>query len=414
MSNSDIEQSGTVKGHLPNEASLSGRISNGLSLSGHISIGSGAGDFIIKMTIEVNGDYYTVTSCDATVEQIDAAVAAEKRVVVIASIDSTILELPMVQGNKGNSYYFCAILSESVFLSSVYKIENTSDWSFGMIQIVDITAEDVGYPNSFGEGAPENVGQALDVLITGFNATRKDILRLNKSEHTHSNKAVLDKFTETDGKPNYNGEALGGGSGDFIIKMTVESDDDGNYIVTSCDATVEQIDAAVAAEKRVVVISTDTASGAVFELPMLQGMEDNSYYFGMFLAGQVIASFVQKIGENKAGWQFLMTEIEADAISYSNDMMPDVFSVGDALNKLVPKSHTHTNKDTLDLLSDSNGKLQYNGSDVGLKGDKGDTGAAGADGYTPVKGTDYWTAADKAEIVNDTLAALPTWTGGNY
>ena len=41
----------------------------------------------------------------------------------------------------------------------------------------------------------------------------------------------------------------------------------------------------------------------------------------------------------------------------------------------------------------------------GLKGDKGDT---------PVKGTDYWTAADKAEIVNDTLAALPTWTGGNY
>lgn len=40
--------------------------------------------------------------------------------------------------------------------------------------------------------------------------------------------------------------------------------------------------------------------------------------------------------------------------------------------------------------------------------------AAGSGGYTPVKGTDYWTAADKAEIVNDTLAALPTWTGGNY
>ena len=207
----------------------------------------------------------------------------------------------------------------------------------------------------------------------------------------------------------YTDQHSGGGgastTGDFIIKMTVESDDDANYTVTSCDATVEQIDAAVAAEKRVVVISTDTASGAVFELPMLQGMEDNSYYFGMFLMGQVIASFVQKIGENKARWHFLMTEIEADAISYSNDMMPDVFSVGDALNKLVPKSHTHTNKDALDKLSDSNGKLQYNGSDVGLKG---------ADGKTPVKGTDYWTAADKAEIVNDTLAALPKWTGGNY
>ena len=37
----------------------------------------------------------------------------------------------------------------------------------------------------------------------------------------------------------------------------------------------------------------------------------------------------------------------------------------------------------------------------GDKGDKGDTGPAGADGYTPVKGTDYWTSADKAEIVEE-------------
>lgn len=434
MSNSDIEQSGTVKGRLPNEASLSGRISNGLSLSGHISIGSGAGDFIIKMTIEVNGNNYIVTSCDKTMEQIDAAVAsgqnikaiafdkyvmpmtqmeysesytfgafigsfliaanvyknpesgtddwqfylspitadiveysnaampristvgealdklvpnshahanklvldkftetdgkpaydgealgrdfvikmtvefegselivtscdttveqideavvAEKRVVLVASVDGTILELPMVQGNKGNSYYFCAIWSESVFLSSVYKIENTSDWSFGMTpNIRDITAEDVGYPNSFGEGAPENVGQALDVLITGLNATREDILRLNKSEHTHSNKSVLDKFSETDGKPTYNGEALGSGVGDFIIKMTVESNDS-YFTVASCDATIEQIDAAVAAEKRVVLIATDTASGAFWELPIVEAYPGATYIFIAYTYGR--------------------------------------------------------------------------------------------------------------------------------
>lgn len=41
-------------------------------------------------------------------------------------------------------------------------------------------------------------------------------------------------------------------------------------------------------------------------------------------------------------------------------------------------------------------------------------GKNGADGHTPEKGVDYWTAADKAEIVQDTLAALPTWTGGDY
>ena len=42
---------------------------------------------------------------------------------------------------------------------------------------------------------------------------------------------------------------------------------------------------------------------------------------------------------------------------------------------------------------------------------KGDTGAPG---HTPVKGTDYWTADDQQTIVNDVLAALPTWEGGSY
>lgn len=50
-----------------------------------------------------------------------------------------------------------------------------------------------------------------------------------------------------------------------------------------------------------------------------------------------------------------------------------------------------------------------------LKGDKGDTGATGAtgktgaDGYTPVRGTDYWTEADKVEIVQRVIETL----GGN-
>ena len=50
----------------------------------------------------------------------------------------------------------------------------------------------------------------------------------------------------------------------------------------------------------------------------------------------------------------------------------------------------------------------------GEKGARGDRGARGPEGNAPVGGTDYWTAADKTEIVNDTLAALPTWTGGGY
>lgn len=59
---------------------------------------------------------------------------------------------------------------------------------------------------------------------------------------------------------------------------------------------------------------------------------------------------------------------------------------------------------------------------TGPKGDKGETGATGPqgpagkdgangkdgkDGYTPVKSVDYYTDADKQEIVNLVLAALP-------
>lgn len=42
----------------------------------------------------------------------------------------------------------------------------------------------------------------------------------------------------------------------------------------------------------------------------------------------------------------------------------------------------------------------------GPKGDTGATGATGAAGKTPVRGTDYWTEADKAEIVRQVLASM--------
>ena len=68
-------------------------------------------------------------------------------------------------------------------------------------------------------------------------------------------------------------------------------------------------------------------------------------------------------------------------------------------------------------LTVKNGSKGSTGS-KGDKGDKGDTGATGAtgstgaagkngaDGYTPVRGTDYWTEADKVEIVQRVIETL--------
>ena len=47
----------------------------------------------------------------------------------------------------------------------------------------------------------------------------------------------------------------------------------------------------------------------------------------------------------------------------------------------------------------------------GTPGAAGAPGKNGTDGRTPVKGTDYWTASDKAEIVAEVTAALPKYGG---
>lgn len=47
----------------------------------------------------------------------------------------------------------------------------------------------------------------------------------------------------------------------------------------------------------------------------------------------------------------------------------------------------------------------------GKDGSDGTNGKDGADGKTPVKGTDYFTEADKQEMVNSVLASLPTYGG---
>ena len=84
-------------------------------------------------------------------------------------------------------------------------------------------------------------------------------------------------------------------------------------------------------------------------------------------------------------------------------------AAGNGIASIALKSGTHAagTTDTYEITFTDGTTFDffvYNGA-------KGDTGAAG---HTPVKGTDYWTDADKVEIVNDVLAALPTWTGGSY
>ncbi len=276
--------------------------------------------------------------------------------------------------------------------------------------------EIVGYAPMITGSAKVSIPDGTERLSHSLAA---EIALNTAARHSHDNKSVLDKFAESkDGKPTYDGEALGGGASDFVIKMTVASNDGGNYTVTSCDTTVEQIDTAVADEKRVVVIATDTDNNLSWDIPIVQGFNGSNYYFATFLLGQAILSFVQKVGENQARWQFIVGQIGADFISYSNDALPNMSTVGEALDELVKKSgHTHTNKDVLDNLSYSNGKLQYNGSDISIT----KTGVINALGYTPqavstkVATGSNITLADNTEYrLTDVTTLTLTYPTGNF
>lgn len=159
------------------------------------------------------------------------------------------------------------------------------------------------------------------------------------ARHSHDNKAVLDKFAESkDGKPTYDGEALGGGGGasDFIIKMTVEANGD-NYTVTSCDKTMEQIDAAVASGQNIKAVAFEQ-----YIMPLVQMQYGESYTFGAFVGSFLVMATGEKNDESGIDvWQFFLMSFTADIVGYSNDALPNVSTVGDALDELVTKSHTY-------------------------------------------------------------------------
>lgn len=200
--------------------------------------------------------------------------------------------------------------------------------------------EIVGYAPMITGSAKVSIPDGTERLSHSLAA---EIALNTAARHGHDNKSVIDLLTADDtGTLLYDGKVIGGGASDFIIKMTVTSDDNGKYTVTSCSTTVEQIDAAVADEKRVVVIATDTDNNLSWDIPIVQGFNGSNYYFATFLLGQAILSFVQKVGENQARWQFIVGQIGADFISYSNDALPNMSTVGEALDELVKKSgHTH-------------------------------------------------------------------------
>ena len=188
-----------------------------------------------------------------------------------------------------------------------------------------------------------------------------DEIALNTAaRHSHANKAVLDKFAETDGKPTYDGEALGGGGsmGTEFLVVNVQIQSGAEYTVTSHDKTYAQIDEAYKAGKQVLVVSTDGTDQ--YLLPLTIRFED-SYEFILFdgNTGFIIDA------DKQDSWTVNFINMDASVVGFSSTLETfpsNINKVSSALDWLIQKAHEHSNKSVLDGLSDSNGVLTYNGN----------------------------------------------------
>ena len=124
-----------------------------------------------------------------------------------------------------------------------------------------------------------------------------------------------------------------------------------------------------------------------------------------------------KIGDGEKPWTellFLPGDLSSDMIAAALDGAP--VDLQQFLDLLLGKTENLEafEKEMRDKLA--SGELTGPQGPKGDKGEPGDQGPAGKDGtdgvpgidgYTPQKGVDYWTEADKSEMVADVLAALP-------
>lgn len=133
-------------------------------------------------------------------------------------------------------------------------------------------------------------------------------------------------------------------------------------------------------------------TGEILTLPKMSGSVSSQSTLGGNIGAKTI-----NIGED--GATFIPSVSDDGVISWTNDKdlpNPDPVNI-----KGDPGKNGYTPIKGIDY---------FDGKD-GINGKDGVDGKNGADGRTPIKGTDYFTDADKAEMVTAVIAALPKYNG---
>ena len=212
--------------------------------------------------------------------------------------------------------------------------------------------------------------------------------------------------------------------------ITNAVDDLVNYYAKSQTLSKEEIQALVSAIPKfsisvVDALPTTGISGTTIYL-VKSGSGDDLYTEYIYANGawEILGSQrVDLTGYATETWvntriaAFVTAEKIVELLGYTPAKQSDV---GEMREELGDKLDANALPDAVnDALAQAKASGEFDGEkgdkgDPGEKGDKGDKGDPGSPGYTPVKGTDYFTEADKTELVSAVLAALPAAEGVGF
>ena len=202
--------------------------------------------------------------------------------------------------------------------------------------------------------------------------------------HSHDNKETLDKFGEVDNKLTFNGEEIGGGVSswyDLADKPTTFPPEEHTHQIADVSGLQDTLDAKVS--------SVNGQTGAVV-IPAATKTE----------AGLMSADDKAKLdGIDTTGSSGDMLKSVYDT---NDDGIVDHAAVADMIGTVtasqaesaVSEAHSHDNKETLDKFGDNNGKLTYNGVEVGSG-----SGAGGASALSELSDTANVTDATDGQVL---------------
>lgn len=279
----------------------------------------------------------------------------------------------------------------------------------------------------------------------GSDGIAAEIAENTKSRHSHDNKAVLDKLGSDGDSLTYDGQPIkGGGSStqgdwqqsdpaaaDYVknrthyetssFKVTWDGSTEGRDTVYLFDM---ESDNGAVDKFYLVKVADDIAVPLAFESLTANDLAFNEsgstvpgtdvvgdFAIDKFNGGYMVAPYLVYCTANSA--QLELAEFET-AVTVTKGLWYVTGGSTYLESVSFPGSVKRLDKKYVPDIIKVNLAQQDKYIVITVTDRDGGTQSAALWYSKPQKGVDYWTDEDKQEVVNDVIAALPSWTGGDY